>query len=284
MLLSYQFCCIIISVMIMSMNKELNIQLFRRQENEQSHVEYAHEYGFYENITTGNIDEVRKVLADPENTEMYESSEYGKLSKDLLRNMRYHFVVSTSLITRLCVEKGLERELAYTLSDLYIGRMDMLNRAEDIISLHNDMLMDFTRKMADLPKSMVYSMHIIKAIDFVCRNRTKHITVANVAEILEINRSYLSSLFVRETGVSLSSFIRKEKIKASANMLKFSDYTYADIAEYFGFASQSHFIQCFKKEMGLTPKEFRQNAIMKQIPEFLDVKERAEDCNSPGIT
>ena len=245
----------------MSMNKELNIQLFRRQENEQSHVEYAHEYGYYENIATGSIDEVTKVLADPKNIEMYESSEYGKLSKDMLRNMRYHFVVSTSLITRLCVEKGLERELAYTLSDLYIGRMDMLNRAEDIISLHNDMLIDFTRKMAELPKNTVYSIHIAKAIEFVCRNRTKRIKVNDVAKKLGVNRSYLSYLFAKETGSSLSSFIRKEKIKAAANMLRFSDYTYADIAEYFGFASQSHFIQCFRKEMGITPKEFRKKNI-----------------------
>lgn len=243
------------------MNKELNMQLFRRQEYDQSHVEYAHEFGFYEKIATGNVDEVMKVLADPQNINMYESSEYGKLSKNLLRNIRYHFVVSTSLITRLCVEKGLERELAYTLSDLYIGRMDLLNRAEEIISLHNDMLIDFTRKMADLPKSTVYSIHIIKAIEFVSRNRTKRITVADVAKKLGINRCYLSSLFARETGVSLSSFIRKEKIMASANMLRFSDYSYADIAEYFGFAGQSHFIQCFRKEMGLTPKEFRGNAI-----------------------
>ena len=245
----------------MSMNKELNMQLFRRQENEQSHVEYAHEYGFYDNIAAGRIDEVTKLLADPKNIEMYESSEYGKLSKDLLRNMRYHFVVSASLITRLCVEKGLERELAYTLSDLYIGRMDMLDRAEDIISLHNDMLMDFTRKMAELPKNTVYSIHIIKAVDFVCHNRTKRIKVDDVAKKLGVNRSYLSSLFVKETGSSLSSFIRREKINASANMLRFSDYTYSDIAEYFGFASQSHFIQCFRKEMGLTPKEFRKKNI-----------------------
>lgn len=241
----------------MSMNRELNMQLFRRQENEQGHVEYAHEFGYYENIAAGNVEEVIKILADPKNTEMYEASEYGKLSKDKLRNMRYHFVVSTSLITRLCVEKGLDRELAYTLSDLYIGKMDMLFRGEDIISLHNDMLMDFTRKMAELPKNSVYSIHIVRAIEYVCRNRTKRITVGDVADRLGVSRSYLSTLFVRETGVGLSDFIRREKIKAAANMLRFSDYSYADIAEYFGFAGQSHFIGCFRKETGLTPKEYR---------------------------
>lgn len=241
----------------MSMNKELNARLFERREEQLSHVEYDHEYKYYDNITTGNIEEVRKVLANPKDVTRYESPEYGKLSKDFLRNIRYHFVVSTALITRLCAEKGLERELAYTLSDLYIGRMDTAKTAEQIIVIHNEMLMDFTQKMADLPKQQVYSIQIVKAIDCILKHRNDKLTVQDIADRLGINRSYLSSLFKKETGKNISAFIREEKIKAAANMLKFSEYSYGDIAEYFGFASQSHFIKCFREQTGLSPKEYR---------------------------
>ena len=241
----------------MSMNKELSSRLFRQTEEQQSHTEYNHEYGFYDNIAAGNTEEVRKILADPNNTAMYESPEYGRLSKDFLRNIRYHFVVSTALITRLCVEKGLERELAYTLSDLYISRMDCMSTAQQVMSLYNDMLMDFTQKMADLPKQQVYSIQVVKAIEFIYKQRNMRLTVQAVADGLNMNRSYLSALFIKETGISISDFIRREKIKAAANMLQFSEYSYSDIAEYFGFASQSHFIQCFRKQTGLTPKEYR---------------------------
>ena len=241
----------------MSMNKELNAKLWERREEQIHHVEYDHEYKYYDNIAEGRIEEVQKVLADPKDTTRYEEPEYGKLSKDFLRNMRYHFVVSTALITRLCVEKGLERELAYTLSDLYIGKMDIAKTAEQIIVLHNEMLMDFTRKMADLPKQKVYSIQIVKAIEYIQKNRNSKLTVQDIAGKLNINRSYLSSLFKKETGKSISDFIREEKIRAAANMLKFSEYSYSDIAEYFSFASQSHFIECFRKQTGLSPKEYR---------------------------
>ena len=241
----------------MSMNKELNAKLWERREEQIHHVEYDHEYKYYDNIAEGRIEEVQKVLADPKDITRYEDPEYGKLSKDFLRNMRYHFVVSTALITRLCVEKGLERELAYTLSDLYIGKMDIAKTAEQIIVLHNEMLMDFTRKMADLPKQKVYSIQIVKAIEYIQKNRNSKLTVQDIAGKLNINRSYLSSLFKKETGKSISDFIREEKIRAAANMLKFSEYSYSDIAEYFSFASQSHFIECFRKQTGLSPKEYR---------------------------
>lgn len=241
----------------MSLNKELNHRLLIQSEEQLIHVEYHHEFGFYSNVVAGDIEAVKKVLADPDDEQLYDGGEYGQLSKDKLRNMRYHFVVSVALITRLCVENGLERELAYTLSDLYISKMDLLQTARQILTLSNEMLIDFTQKMASLPKQQIYSMLVVKAIDYINQHRNIRLTVNSMAMILNVNKSYLSTVFKKETGVNLSDYIRKEKMKAASNMLRFSDYSYSDIAAYFGFASQSHFIQCFRTELGITPKEFR---------------------------
>lgn len=249
----------------MSYNRELHDRLFRQQEEQQSHVEYNHEFNYYNNIAQGNIEEVKKVLSGGLDESRYEKEGYGKLSKDSLRNVRYHFVVSVALITRTCVEHGLDREMAYTMSDLYIGKMDGLNQIRDILKLHDEMLMDFTEKMASLPKKAVYSKQVVQAMDYVYKHRTQRITVEMLAGELGYNRSYLSSLFKKETGKELSDFVRSEKIKATTNMLRFSEYSYADIAEYFGFSSQSHFISCFRKEMGCTPKEYREKMYMNSL-------------------
>lgn len=241
----------------MSMNRELNSRLFTQREEQLAHVEYKDEFGFYNTVVQGNVEEIKKAFVSPDYVGIYDEPRYGRLSKDSLRNMRYHFVVSVSLITRLCVEHGLERELAYTLSDLYISKMDILQKAGQIIELHNEMLLDFTAKMADIPKTSIYSIQVVRAIEYIYKHRNERLTVESVAAALGVNRSYMSALFAKETGRSMSGFIRSEKIKAAANMLKFSDYSYAEVAEYFGFASQSHFIQCFRREIGVTPREYR---------------------------
>lgn len=241
----------------MSINKELNMMLMNQREEQAVHIEYSHEYGFYESIAAGNTERVEEMLASPEDVDMYDGGGYGRLSADPLQNMRYHFVVSAALIARTCVEKGMERELAYTLSDLYIGKMDALSSRPQIINLHNEMMMDYAEKMSELPKHEVYSARIIKLIDYICHHLNEQITGQDAADVLGLNRGYVSSLFLQETGMKMSVFIRKEKIKAAENMLKFSDYPYADIAEYFGFSSQSHFIKCFKEETGFTPMEYR---------------------------
>ena len=121
-----------------------------------------------------------------------------------MRNIRYHFVVATALITRLCVEKGLERELAYTLSDLYINKMDTETNAQKILALYNELLLDFTMKMAELPKQNVYSIQVVKAMEHIYKHRNERLTVQQIADDLHINRSYLSALFAKETGSSIS--------------------------------------------------------------------------------
>ena len=102
-----------------------------------------------------------------------------------------------------------------------------------------------------------YSAPIQKAILLIEGNLSGDLSLTRLARELNVNSSYLSTLFKKETGKSISDFIREEKIRAAANMLKFSEYSYGDIAEYFGFASQSHFIECFRKQTGLSPKEYR---------------------------
>jgi AraC-like DNA-binding protein len=42
-------------------------------------------------------------------------------------------------------------------------------------------------------------------------------------------------------------------------MLKFSEYTPLDIGNYLNFSSHSHFISCFRKHTGMTPKQYREN-------------------------
>ena len=100
-------------------------------------------------------------------------------------------------------------------------------------------------------------------MEYICRHLHQRLTVTEVAAALSVNRSYFSTLFAKETGCSVSQYIRQEKLQAAANMLRFSDYSYADIAEYFGFSSQSHFIQCFQKCYACTPAAFRKRYFQK---------------------
>jgi AraC-like DNA-binding protein len=74
---------------------------------------------------------------------------------------------------------------------------------------------------------------------------------------VELSPSYLSRLFKQNLGVSVSDYIREKKIEKAENLLKYSDKSLIDIANYLAFSSQSHFIKTFEKYEGLTPKKYR---------------------------
>ncbi len=241
----------------MAYNREFTNQLLQRLENNQTHKQYKSETYFYNIIASGNLDEIKAIIANAKDVEEYENIDYGKLSEDPLQNAKYHVAISTALVTRYCINQGLDPEIAYTMSDVYIQKMDKMTTRKDVTTLHSNMLLDFTKHMAELPKQNVYSLQTIEAMNYVRRHYTDDINVESVADALRINRSYLSKLFKKNTGISLGEFIRKERIKAAANMLEFSDYSASEIAEYLHFSSQSHFIQCFKKEIGCTPAQYR---------------------------
>ena len=71
----------------------------------------------------------------------------GVLSKNAVTNMKYHFVITTAMITRLCKQNGMEMEQAFRLSDFYIQKLDGIHTVEEVQSLHDEMVMDYTEKM-----------------------------------------------------------------------------------------------------------------------------------------
>ena len=58
--------------------------------------------------------------------------------------------------------------------------------------------------------------------------------------------------------MTIQQYILKEKINAAANMLRYSNFSLTEIADYLNFTSQSHLGQCFKKEYHMTPRQYRE--------------------------
>ncbi|MBP5261792.1 MAG: helix-turn-helix transcriptional regulator, partial [Clostridiales bacterium] len=58
-------------------------------------------------------------------------------------------------------------------------------------------------------------------------------------------------------GITISQYIRDQKISIACNMLRHLDDSSLTISNYLGFSSQSHFIQVFKKCIGVPPEEYR---------------------------
>ncbi len=241
-------------------NAEAQIALtgFINRENDYIHFEYENEMKQYEMMKNGDpkaADESHRMMA--ENT--------SKLADDPVTNMKYLFICNATLMTRFAIEGGLDSETAYNTSDLYIYNMNKCRTVEEVLDLHYEMVTFFTEKMQELDKESVFSKQVIMSMDYIDRHLHETIRLDEIADHLKLNPSYLSVLFKKETGYSVSDYIQNRKLQVAENMLKFSDYSIADIASFLDFSSQSYFTERFRKKNGMTPLQYRKKHYNRHI-------------------
>lgn len=229
--------------------------------DEMVHRHPTEEYLFYQAVVNGDLDTVKK---NCEQARFLDSEGVGVLSRDPVTNFKYHFVITTAILTRLCRQKGMELEQAYRLSDFYIQKLDDIYTVEGIQSLHDEMVMDYTKKMRKSIPGDLYSTYITKCKEYIYSHIKERITVEELAVELGVSPSYLSRMFKKETGFSVSAYIREQKMEMAKNLLRYSDYSMIDIANRLSFSSQSHFIQQFRETVGMTPKKYRDQNYMVQ--------------------
>lgn len=222
--------------------------------DEVEHRQPTEEFLFYQAVTNGDVEAVKE---NCERERFLDSEGVGVLSRNHITNLKYHFVITTAMITRLCKQKGMELEQAFRMSDFYIQRLDDIHTVQDVRSLHDEMVLDYTEKMHKICQSDTDSRHITVCKEYIYAHIKERITIEDLADELGVSASYLSRLFKKETGDSVSAYIRKQKIEIAKNLLQYSEYSMIDIANRLSFSSQSHFIQQFREYVGMTPKKYR---------------------------
>ena len=237
----------------MSIQKELFYREFVQRENDMLRAPYNPELEFYSAIKNGNVAKIRELCKEP----LMDKPGLGTLSANALQNMKFHFVITTALVARYCIEGGMELSAAYSLSDFYIQKADMCKTVKAVSDLHPIMCEDYTKRMRSLRKQKICSKQVAECIDYIYDHLHTRITVEILANHVKLNPSYLSRLFKKEIGSTISSYIQSRKIETAKNMLIYSDYSLSQIASTLAFPSQSYFTEIFRKNTGMTPSHYR---------------------------
>lgn len=182
----------------------------------------------------------------------------GVLAFDGLRQMKNTFIVTVTLASRAAIRGGLDAEEALLLSDRYIRRCEVTDTAEAITNLQFHMISDYTARVERLRIGREPSQLVSAVANYVRRHLSEAVTTGQIADALYISRTHLSARFRSEAGMTLSSYIRREKIEESKRLLRYTDKPLSAISSYLGFSSQSHFARVFRSLVGITPGEYRQ--------------------------
>ncbi len=89
-------------------------------------------------------------------------------------------------------------------------------------------------------------------------NLAETFNVKTIAAHLNCHPDFLSRRFKQYVGTSLSDYIRRTRLEFARNLLRNSDVQIGDAADRSGFSDRIHFSKVFRKEMGMTPSQYRQ--------------------------
>ena len=231
----------------------------KKDEEELYHHTYQEERKLLDSIREGRGDEA---LCYSRNMD----ANIGKLSGQELNQWKNLAIVAVTLCTRAAIDGGIAPSIAYRISDFYIQKCDSCNDIAQLIKYRDHAILELT-KQVQKKQAGRSSSYVERCKDFINKNYKKKIYLSDMADGFGISETYLSRLFKRETGIRLQDYIIDVRLERAANLLKYSDETIANIAEYVNFPSQSYMGKMFNKKYNMTPKRFRE---LNRPSEFFD--------------
>ncbi len=100
--------------------------------------------------------------------------------------------------------------------------------------------------------------YVERARIYIEVNYMNKIGVSDIAEMLGLERSYFSSLFRKETGVSPQQYLMEYRFNMAAELLRVHDYTVSHAANAVGYTDIANFSRMFRRFFGISATEFKE--------------------------
>lgn len=150
------------------------------------------------------------------------------------------------------VESNVER---YLHQKVVVYQSEIINVIEDISTVYEEIKKEMFNEICCLPIIRKVKMHIDR------NYKDQDLSLQKFADDLEVNCSYLSTLFKQELGISFTDYIIKVRVTEAIRLMNDIKIKIYEISEQVGYSSQHYFCNAFKKVFGISPSEYRQKNI-----------------------
>jgi AraC-like DNA-binding protein len=162
-------------------------------------------------------------------------------------------------------DKGLVRPIVEAIIREYQQR-DLYNK-ELVQHLVNTLIVVVARNIARALPAQVNQQTDEKAVDILqyIQNNIYYpekLKAGIIAGEFGISNSYLSRWFKTQTNETMQQYINCYRMKMIEHRLTHSNMRIGEIVAELGFTDESHLNKFFRKQKGLSPRQFRQSAAM----------------------
>lgn len=170
---------------------------------------------------------------------------------------RKNYLIILNTILRKAAEYGNVHPLHIdSISSRFALRIEQIISEKEADALPHEMV----RKYCLLVKNhslQGYSSIVKEVLTRIDSDLTADLGLKTQAELLNVNPNYLSTLFKKETGSTLTEYVNRKRIEKALFLLNSTDLQISSVAQFCGIPDANYFTKLFKKQIGITPKEYR---------------------------
>lgn len=181
---------------------------------------------------------------------------FEKRTADPLRNVKNYCIIMNTLLRKAAENGGVHPLYIDSVSSDYAKKIEELTSVEQT----GKFMVEIFRAYCNLVKNhsiSKYSPAVQKTIVAVDADLTADLSLKAMSELNNVSAGYLSALFKKETGLTLTDFVNKRRIKMAKKLLATTNLQIQTVAGHCGILDVQYFTKMFKRYEGKTPKEFR---------------------------
>lgn len=224
--------------------EKMNIQLMEDRYRFENEIILA--------VSKGDIHKAELMIAS------FSNLAFEKRVSDPLRNIKNYSVIMNTILRKAAEKGGVHPVYLDSVSSDFATRIEAMTSISQSSELMHEMLKTYCR-LVRRHSVKKYSAPVQKAIIKIESDLSGELNLKTLAKLSNVSPAYFSTLFKKETGQTLTTYINGKRIENAKHLLKNTSLQIQTVAQHCGILDLHYFCRIFKAATGKTPSEYRDN-------------------------
>lgn len=212
---------------------------------------YAFENELTRAVERGQIQAEKQLLT------AFSDKMFEKRVADPLRNAKNYCIIMNTLLRKAAERGGVHPVYVDKTSSAFALKIEQMASLSENGALMREMFRVYCR-LVRKHTMKPYSLLVQKTILLIDSDLSADLSPSSLADAQGISLGYLSTVFKRETGKTVSEYIREKRMEHAAHLLGSTTLQIQTVALHCGILDVQYFSKLFKRHTGKTPKEYRE--------------------------
>ena len=219
---------------------------------------YAYENEMMETVAKGLTHRAKMMMSNVSLT-MFEQR-----MADPVRNMKNYIIICNTLLRKAAQQGGVHPFHLDRISSAFAARIELIHNMDEGRELMGEMMLSYCRLVRQHALRN-YSPPVQQAVTYIEAEPAADLHLQHLARTLNVSAGYLSTLFHKETGKTVTAYVTDVRMDTAANLLRHTQLQVQTVAQHCGIGDVNYFSKVFKRHFGLTPRQFREEHLAQRM-------------------